>query len=308
MLLFNGASGSLGAYLASALAAADVPGRALHARLERPDQLREELQRLRAEGPFPARIVFAHLAAKVSVPECERDPLAAEAINVAAAARAVREVCEFVRGEGSEVRVVYVSSGHVYAATEPGVLLDEDAAVAPRSVYARTKLAGEKAVTEAAHSFGGPCLVARVFGLMAPQQPPNYLLPGLSRRVREAELGAIPGLSFSRDYLDARDVCEVLVELARREIFVDGVLNVCSGKPTALRQVLELLLRELRPAEADTLLNGAVEAPARADDIPWIVGDPTRLRQLLGRDPQRIPLLRTVREHLAAASAASNRV
>ena len=261
MMLFNGASGSLGAYLGPALRAAGYPGRILQARVEQPDELRAELRLLRAEGPLPPRLVFAHLAAKVSVPECERDPAAAEAINVDAAARSVREVCEFARAEGSEVRVVYVSSGHVYAAANSGVFLNEDAAVGPRSVYARTKLAGERAVTDAAFAFDSPCLVTRVFGLIAPRQPPHYLLPGLLRRVRQPELGAIPGLSFSRDYLDARDVCEVLVELAHSALFPVGIVNVCSGKPTALRQLLALLLQELRPDEAEPVSKRCGPAP-----------------------------------------------
>ena len=140
--------------------------------------------------------------------------------------------------------------------------------------------------------------MARVFGLIAPAQPPAYVLPGLIRRARENRLQNVPGLSYVRDYLDARDVCEVLLDLATSGTWADSpeLLNVCSGQAVSLLQLLSTILQELRPEQAEVLLASATEAPGRPDDIRWLVGDASRLRVLLGREPARIPLRETIRE------------
>src|SRR5439155_15956129 len=131
---------------------------------------------------------------------------------------------------GLAPRVVYVSSGHVYAAAQPGIRLTEHHPVAPRTVYARTKLAAEQALAERARARGCALIIARVFGLIAPRQPAHYVLPGLIRRVSEGRLEGVPGLSYYRDYLDSRDVCDVLIALAAQAGAEPTVVNVCSGR------------------------------------------------------------------------------
>jgi UDP-glucose 4-epimerase len=294
MIVFNGATGSLGAYFESALEQRSQVGQKLSARLERQDDLRAELTALE-----PARgeaLALVHMAARVSVPECERDPEGARAVNVVHTLETIRTVCEFGLHAGHALSVVYVSSGHVYAAQPHGVWLDESMPAGPRSVYAHTKLEAENAVLELCRALDVPCMVARVFGLIAPNQPPNYLLPGLLRRIAESRLDAVPGLSFTRDYLDARDVCCALVDLAALGRWPFEIVNVCSARPVLLRDIVEIAARELRPNDSDAVLKSLGEAPARADDIPWIVGDNRRLVNAVGYDPRRTSLEQTVRD------------
>jgi nucleoside-diphosphate-sugar epimerase len=239
------------------------------------------------------------MAARVSVPECEKDPESAERINVHATARTVRQFIRWAKDRGLEASVVYVSSGHVYAQKPVGRRIREDDELAPRSAYAKSKAAGEIALREVAKELGARAVVARVFGLIAPLQPPHYILPGLIRRGRARELTSVPGADGVRDYLDARDVCSVLVDVAGRLQKGDDVpetLNVCSGEGVTIRTVLEEVLRAL--ADADS--SGITAAPGRPDDIPYIVGDPTALERLIGRGARRIGLSQTVRDALAA--------
>ncbi len=127
------------------------------------------------------------------------------------------------------------------------------------------------------------------------------MLPGLIRRVREGQLRGIPGLSYVRDYLDARDVCENLLALSHLNAVWRGeVVNVCSGDGVTLRELLREVVRVLRPAEEDELMREAVEAPGRADDVPWIIGDPTRFVALTSEHPRRITLRDTVHEATGA--------
>jgi nucleoside-diphosphate-sugar epimerase len=193
--------------------------------------------------------------------------------------------------------VLYVSTGHVYAAQPAPVRIAEDMPLAPRSTYARTKLLGEQELERLARARAVPLVIARVFGLIAPRQPGHYVLPGLIARARTGDLAAIPGLSSVRDYLDARDVCRVLIALCRRAPPAPiAVCNVCSGEGVTIRRLLETVCTALgRPVPTEL-----GEAPGRPDDVPWIVGDPGRLAGWLGVAARpEIPLARTVADALA---------
>lgn len=294
MIVYNGSTGSLGAYFQSSLGAAAVPGLALRSRLERPDLLRRELAS--SELADSASLTLVQLAARVSVPECERDPEAAFRINVAATLAYVLEFCAFARSLGLRPTVVYVSSGHVYAEQPPGTWLTEEHPTMPRSVYAHTKLAAETALAASLAACDARLVVARVFGLVAPKQPAHYLLPAMLRRVVEGALESIPGLDCVRDYLDSRDVCRTLLALALAERLDETTFNVCSERPTAVRHVLDTVIGVLRPHDAEELRLRVSAAPARADDVAWLVGSSARLQQALGRSPVCIPLEQTVRD------------
>jgi nucleoside-diphosphate-sugar epimerase len=299
MIFYNGATGSLGQCFSSALAAhgAGVRSHRLQSRLEDRAGFARELaeQTLGAERA----VCLVQMAAKVSVPACESDPSGAHKTNVLDCLATVSDFVGWAIQQGAVPSVIYVSSGHVYASSTHGMRLRETDPVEPRSVYARSKLAAERALAEHAAVAGYPLLIARVFGLLAPKQPANYMLPGLIRRIQNRELAGIPGLSFYRDFLDARDVCRCLVELCKLGLAADsGILNVCSGEPIQLRQIVEQLLDLMVPGEAQSLLASLVEAPGRSDDVPFIAGDPTRLEAKLGGRARIIPLEQTLRDAL----------
>ena len=295
----------MGRYLADRLDARGLEHRSLSARLGDSVALADELALLQ-----PAEsVTFIHLAARVSVPACEADPQAAHRINVELAVETARQVVAWATAIGADVRLVYVSTGHVYAAQPDGVRCTEDAALAPRSTYARTKLEGERALTSVAEEAGVSLQVARVFGLIAPRQPDGYVLPGLIRRVVEGRLDDIPGLDFARDYLDARDVCDALIDLAESKWTTDvRVVNVCSGLPVTIRELLAAVADASVPAIDPSVVSAARAAAGRPDDIPWIVGDPSRLAAITGHSAGRIPLATTVAEAVAAVSGAGSTV
>lgn len=304
IVIYNGKSGGLGSYFA-----AQVPSHleqfALTARLEARSELADELSELGARlGGRDEPLVFFQLAAKVSVPACEQDPSAAYKTNVIDTEDTVRDVCEWAQRQKRRLKLVYVSSGHVYAERPPQTRIDERYECSPRSVYARTKLQAEARLSTLAGRLGVPLTIARVFGLVAPVQPPNYVLPGLIGRVRERRLDDIPGLSFVRDYLDARDVSDCLLALGLASESGISIVNVCSGEATRLRDLLAMVAQrwtmdqQLPPEHAHDLLARASEARARPDDIPWIVGDPSRLMRIIGRSPRRISIAQTIADAL----------
>jgi nucleoside-diphosphate-sugar epimerase len=294
---YNGATGGLGRYLGPALEKAGFSFVRLQARLEDPETLRREV-RAALEGKPARRVVFLQLASLVSVPACEQDPKLAEKINVDGVFRSVVAFIEESRSLGHSPEILYVSSGHLYAPKTSGRIREDDP-VAPRSVYARTKLAAENALTAYCRETSTALTLTRVFGLVAPDQPANYVLPGLIRRAREKNLSGVPGLDNERDYLDSRDVCGALLRLAEKPHRGIEILNVCSGEAVTIRQVVELALRKVHgDAVGAALAKDLTPGASRPDDIVSIVGDPSRFVARCGSNPKAIPLEQTIADAL----------
>lgn len=297
LIVYNGATGGIGRHVHAAASRAGSVVRSVNARLNDRAGLAEELEKM----PAANAISFIHLAAIVSVPKCESDPDLAFATNVEGAVSTAEEVARWAIGRGSRFRIVLASSGHVYAAPTEGTRVTESSPVEPRSTYARTKLAAERRIAVLAAQLNIELVVARIFGLIAPAQPGHYVLPGLIDRVVQNRLEEIPGLDNVRDYLDARDVSDALVALASCSLPDTGaVVNVCSGNPVSVRHLLRAILETVDPGGGEARLRAATSAPGRADDLSWLVGDPSLLRRLAGRSFATIPLEVTVADAISS--------
>lgn len=291
MIVYDGATGSLGGSFGAAAAAAGVPSLAIRARLEDGAGRRRELEVIAPLLRPGEPLAFVQMAGIVPVAVCERDPARAQDCNVIHVAEAVADVAACAARSGRILHLVYVGSGHVYAPATPGARVDESAALGPRSVYAKTKRAAEERVLALGSAAGFGVTVARVFGLLAPSQPPAYVLPALLHRVRTGDLDGIGGLDNVRDYLDARDVCRVLVLLAGQT--AAGIVNVCSGEGIRIRDLLAGILRATGDARDASAL---VAGPSRPDDVPWIVGNPGKAEARLGASLRTLPLSRTIED------------
>jgi len=85
---------------------------------------------------------------------------------------------------------------------------------------------------------------ARLFYLYGDGQPKNSLLPQLQEAVARGEpVFNMSGGEQLRDYLPVTEVAAVLVNLALRQKDT-GVVNVCSGKPISVRDLVEGWLKD----------------------------------------------------------------
>lgn len=305
-LVYNGATGGLGRHIGAALLDAGLPATSLASRLGDAGGLIDELEHLPIEPGVP--LVFIQSAGMVSVAECEEHPGQAFEINVSRTTDTVRDFLEWAVDRDIVSGVVFVSSGHVYAPSEREELLAESSPTDPRSVYAQTKLEGETRILALAEAYGAGLAIGRVFGMIGPHQRPHYLLPGLIRRVQNHDLAAIPGLDYVRDYLDARDVARHLASLAVAAGENPGrstTVNVCSGEPTRIGDLLEQVLETHFAGDPDALeaaRQSVSAAPGRDSDVTWSVGDPTVLSENVPGPVRSIPIIDTLTEALSTGS------
>lgn len=202
-----------------------------------------------------------------------------------------------LRREGLTPRVLVTSSAFVYAPSDSA--LKETAAIRPNSPYGTSKLAQEMLARRSWEDDRIPGLIARSFNHVGPRQSPSFVAPSLAKQIAEIEAGrrepklTMGNMESQRDLMDVRDT--VRAYRAMMESATPGVpYNVCSGKPTAIRTLVDLFVSKARVKVT------VAQDPAlfRPNDTPVILGDLSRIHADTGWSPQ-IPLEQTVDDLLA---------
>jgi len=188
--------------------------------------------------------------------------------------------------------ILVVGSAEEYGAVSPEDLpLREDAPLLPASPYAVSKAAQGLLAAEYARGLGLPLVRTRTFHHTGPGRGEAFAESSFARQIAEIEAGLrervllVGNLEAVRDYTDVRDVVRAywgLLDHAQAAAAVGGVFNVCSGRGRRIRDLLDTLLSHA---------GGEVEIRVdkerlRPSDVPAQVGDPSRLRALIGWEPR----------------------
>lgn len=228
-----------------------------------------------------------HLAAIAFVPAAGEDPMRALDTNVSSAVRLV-EAMRMLRAAGVlDPSLLVVGSAEQYGRHEPGAPLSEAAEQLPRTFYAATKCAQEAFSLAAARADGLRVVATRSFNHAGPGQAAPFLLPSLVRRAREAL--ASPGRPVPigntepvRDFLHVEDVVSAYISLVERGRPGEAY-NVCSGIGRSVGELAAEVL--VRAGVPDPLVpDPALRRPV---DLPWLVGDHSKLRADTGWAPRR---------------------
>jgi dTDP-L-rhamnose 4-epimerase len=160
-------------------------------------------------------------------------------------------------------------------------LVDEDAPLRPRSLYAASKLAQENYALAWAESTGGSVVALRYHNVYGPNMPRDTPYSGVAAIFRsELERGDVPRVfedgGQMRDFVHVDDVAAANV--AAIDAAPDGFTsaNVCSGRPISILEVAEELC-EAR-GEASPVVTGQY----RSGDVRHIVASPAGAVKLLG--------------------------
>jgi dTDP-L-rhamnose 4-epimerase len=161
-------------------------------------------------------------------------------------------------------------------------LVDEDAPVRPRSLYAASKVAQEHYALAWAEAVGGSVIALRYHNVYGPGMPRDTPYSGVAAIFRSAlERGAPPQVfedgAQMRDFVHVDDVAAANVAAAN--LVGDAAflaVNVCSGQPMSIREVAEHL------SQASDGPAPVITGQYRSGDVRHIVADPARAREALG--------------------------
>jgi nucleoside-diphosphate-sugar epimerase len=189
-----------------------------------------------------------HLAAIVPVDRVTSDPGAAFDVNVRGTWNVLLPL------QGRRVWTFVASSSHVHGVSLYGVT---------------------KRLAEAAALGLGPACVGRIFSFSSPAQDSSYLIPGLLRRIDEADRGAtlvVRGGHNVRDFLTTRKIVDAIRVL--HEHRVTGVVDIGSGEGVSVLDVARRLAarkgrEDLRIVTEDEERSVLVADPARLHALGW---------------------------------------
>lgn len=221
-----------------------------------------------------------HLAAMSSVGDGSVSPDTVWTVNF----DGTRALAGAMRALPDPARLIFASSAEVYGRHFNAGPRDETSALAPASPYARSKAACEYLLADMA----GDALTVvalRLFNHTGPGQDERFVAPSFAAQIArvlrdggdEIQVG---NLDAVRDFSDVDDIIEayVAVILDDRPTAPFEIYNVGSGRPVAVRDVLEALVAKAgRPIRA-------LPHPdrMRASDIPRAEGVFDKFRDRYG--------------------------
>jgi dTDP-L-rhamnose 4-epimerase len=162
-------------------------------------------------------------------------------------------------------------------------LVDEDAPLRPRSLYAASKLAQEHYALAWAESTGGSVVALRYHNVYGPNMPRDTPYSGVAAIFRsQLEAGDVPRVfedgGQMRDFVHVDDIAAANVLSVESELGGFNPANVCSGKPISILEVATELC-EAR-GEAKPVVTGQY----RSGDVRHIVASAAGARTLLNFD------------------------
>jgi GDP-4-dehydro-6-deoxy-D-mannose reductase len=227
-----------------------------------------------------------HLAAVASGGDARREPSQAWEINTVGTARLAEELARERSAGKTDPLLLVASTAEVYGAGVERPRLETDA-TAPCSPYAASKLGAENAAFEVRRRMGLRVVVARAFPHTGRGQDERFVAPAFARRLVEAKrLGnrevSVGNLDPVREFLHVADVVEAYLQLVHFGIPGEAY-NVAGGEVVTLRELFRRLAG-IAGVDAEPVADPELVRPA---DIPHLVGDVKKLRDLTGWEPTR---------------------
>ncbi|TPK35956.1 NAD(P)-dependent oxidoreductase [Mesorhizobium sp. B2-5-4] len=190
---------------------------------------------------------------------------------------------------GRRIRFIFVSTAGVYG-NQPSNVLSEDMPPLPVHHYGLSKFVAERLTVLAAERHD--ITIVRPFNVIGSGQRADFIVPKLvDHFIRRAPVVRLGNVDVIRDYINLDAACSILIEAIGAPATFGEVVNLCSGRGTKLRELLENLT-ELTGHEIE--IEAAPEF-TRKNEVWHLVGSVEKLDRLL---PNRLPPL-PVRDVLA---------
>lgn len=150
----------------------------------------------------------------------------------------------------------------------------------PTTVYGRCKHSLRQLMEVYGHLYDIRVAWGRVFFLYGPHEAKCRLVPSVITSLLRGEKAQCTSGSQIRDFLHVRDVAAAFVALLESDL--NGPVNISSGRPTAVRELVEVVASGL--GMSDRVVFGALPLPST--EPPLLVGNNQRLTAETDWSPQ----------------------
>jgi UDP-glucuronate 4-epimerase len=215
-----------------------------------------------------------HLAARAGVRPSLADPLLYERTNVLGTL-SVLEACR----RFAVPKLVFASSSSIYGIANHVPFREDDLLNLPVSVYAATKIAGEKLCFTYSHLYKLSVVCLRFFTVYGPRQRPDLAIRKFVELIDSGRPIPVFGDGTSgRDYTYVEDTVQGIVAALHYDCAYD-VFNLGNSHPIQLKALIETIEKVLgKKAEVQW-------QPDQPGDVPITYADITKAQSILGYRP-----------------------
>ena len=204
-------------------------------------------------------------------------------------------VLEAVRQGAPRCKVLIVGSGEMYGPVSVGKRAHEQDSLRPLSPYAASKCAAEEAARQFASAYDVHAICTRPFNHLGDGQSAQFVVPSFARQIIEIKRNLrvqleVGDLTPVRDFTHVEDVVRAY-RLLLDHAESGATFNICSGQPLSIGELLDTFL-SISGVKAEIKVESSRLRPV---EIPWLVGDASRIREI-GWRPHK-----TIRQALKAA-------
>lgn len=224
---------------------------------------------------------IVHLAAVSSVAKSWEDPAGCFLNNNAA----FLNLAEAIRKTEINARILSVGSSEEYGIYDKP--MKENFVLHPKSPYSVARLSQEYLSKLYVDRFGLDIVMTRSFNHIGPGQSTQFVVSSfISQLVNIADKKSenkmmVGNIDVARDFTDVRDVVDayykILTCAQNRQVY-----NVCSGKATKLRDIIDMASNKLQ-IKPNIIVD---KSRLRSNEIMVVVGDNTKIKSELGWKPK----------------------
>lgn len=186
------------------------------------------------------------------------------------------DLLEWIRQHSPDAPLIAVSSAAVYGAGHDG-LIPEDARLTPYSPYGTHKLMMEELCRSYAVNFGLLIVLPRLFSVYGPELKKQLLWDTCNKLATQGEADLGGSGEELRDWTHVSDVVEAMVGLLSFADTTAPALNIATGQPVPVREVVAELARVWSPATPPRI---EFSGQSRAGDPYSLCADVGRLSEL----------------------------
>ena len=237
-----------------------------------------------------------HLGGLAFVPAGKTHPALTLTVNTGGTVNLLEAFREYCR----DARILVISSAQIYAPSDEGTPIREDAPISPIGMYAISKAAADLATLAYAGKYGMWTMTARPNNHTGPGQSPQFVVPSFVRQIKAIAEGrsrpfiAVGNLDSERVFTDVRDVVRAY-RLLLEKGSPGNAYNISCDRMISIRFLLNHLC-EIAGVAPEISVDPARLRPT--DKSPLL--DLTKLRGLTGWKPE-ISLTQTLSDMLAVS-------
>lgn len=231
-------------------------------------QIKKDIRKIN-QAKLPKKISgIVHLAAITDVDFCQNNPTKCFDVNV----QGTQNLLEISRKKN--YKFLFLSTGHVFG--QPKYLpINEDHPKNPTSIYAASKLAGEKLCASYSKSYGMDISVVRLFSIYGPRSPSHLVTTKIINQLLTKKSIQLGNQSSKRDFLYIDDAINAIsIVLKNQHGF--NTYNVGFGKSYSIKELCQTLIKIANKK----VIVKTKKTTLRKNDIPEFIADSKKLRNL----------------------------